>query len=218
MHDMYGMGFDPRTYALTEFPANYSIELHHWSEAAALTPVETASTADHSVTYWARAIGAARSGNVEQARKDLAEIEHVRQKMLAEKKPSAEVIARDYQEASAWVQHAEGKDEEAISTLRKLAEETDKNDNDPEAVPAREMLADLLLELKRPEAALVEYQADLKLHPNRFNGLYGAARSAEAAGQQKEASDYYTALLKSCEGAHSSRPELSHAKQLLAQK
>lgn len=218
MHDMYGMGFDPRTYALTEFPAAYAIELRHWSEAAALLPVDKANTADHSVTYWARAIGAARSGNLEQARKDLAEIENIRQKLAAEKKPEAEVIARDYQEASAWVQHAEGKDGEATATLRKLADETDKDDDDPEAIPAREMLADLLLELKRPQEALVEYRADLKLHPNRFNGLYGAAHSAEAAGQQKDASDYYSALLKSCEGGDSTRPELSHAKELLAQK
>lgn len=219
IHDMYGMDFDPQAYALTVFPADYDIELRHWSEAAALMPVEKANTGDHSVTYWARTIGAARSGNVEQAKKELAEIESVRQKLLAQKKnDQAEVIARDYQEASAWVQHAEGKDGDAIATLRKLADETDKQDNDPEVVPAREMLADLLLELKRPQEALVEYQADLKLHPKRFNGLYGAARAAEQAGKQSAANEYYATLLKSCEGGGSTRPELSHAKELLAQK
>ena len=219
MHDMYGMGTDPRTNAMIQFPASYAMELHHWSEAAALPEPEKKGTADSSVTYWARSIGAARSGSVEQAKKDLAEIEKIRQKFVTEKKTDvAEVIARDYQEASVWVQHAEGKDDDALTALRKLADETDKNDNDPESMPAREMLADLLLELKRPQEALVEYQADLKLRPKRFNGLYGAARSAEQAGKQGEANAYYATLLESCEGGSSTRPELSHAKELVAQK
>lgn len=219
MHDMYGMGTDPRTYALTEFPANYAIELHHWNDAAALSTVENANTADTSITYWARTIGAARSGNVEQAKKDLAQIEKIRQKMLTEKKKDvAEVIGRDYDEASAWLQRAEGKNDDALATLRKLADETDKHDNNPEMIPAREMLADLLLELNRPQEAFAEYQADLKLHPNRFNGLYGAAHAAEEAGKQSDANQYYATLLKACEGGSSTRPELSHARELLAQK
>jgi len=219
MHDMYGMGTDPRTYALIEFPANYAMELHHWSEAAALPEPLDKVAADSSVTYWARASGAARIGNVEQAKRDLAQIERIRQKSVADKKTdAAEVIARDYQEASAWVQHAEGKDDEALATLRKLADETDKNDNNPEIISARELLADLLLELKRPQEALVEYQSDLKLRPNRFNGLYGAARAAEQAGKQPEANAYYATLLTSCEGGSSTRPELGHAKELVAQK
>ena len=219
MHDMYGMGSDPRTYALIEFAANYAMELHHWSEAASLPEPLDKVAADSSVTYWARSIGAARSGNVEQAKRDLAQIEKVRQKSLAEKKTDvAEVIARDYQEASAWVLHAEGKDDEALAAFRKLADDTDKNDSNPETISAREMLADLLMEMKRPQEALVEYQADLKLRPKRFNGLYGAARAAEQAGKQSQANTYYATLLKSCEGGSSTRPELSHAKQLIAQK
>ncbi len=84
--------------------------------------------------------------------------------------------------------------------------------------PAREMLADLLLEAKRPQQALAEYQTDLKLNPNRFNGLYGAARAAEAAGKQSDANEYYAMLVKTCEGGDSTRPELSRAKELLAKK
>ncbi len=219
MHDMYGMGFDPRTFAMTEFPAVYDLELRHWSDAAALQPVDGASTGDHAITYWARAIGAARSGNVAQAKKDLAEIENIRQKLIAEKKTDpAEAVEQDYQEASAWVAHAESKDDEAIATLRKLADKNDKLGDEPEGIPAREMLADLLLEAKRPQQALVEYQTDLKLNPNRFNGLYGAARAAEQSGKQSEADEYYAMLLKTCEGGSSTRPELNRAKELLAKK
>jgi tetratricopeptide (TPR) repeat protein len=219
MHDMYGMGFDPRTMALSKMPADYAIELRHWSEAAALTPVEDARTGDRAITYWARGIGAARSGNVEQAKKDLAEIENIRQKLIAEKtKDFAEVVASDYQEALAWIQHAEGKDDAALATLRKLADDTDKSNEEPESVPAREMLADMLLDLKRPQQALDEFETDLKLHPNRFNALYGAAQAAEQSGDRKDADEFYSQLLKTCEGGNSTRPELSHAKELLAQK
>jgi hypothetical protein len=219
MKDMYGMGSDPRTFALTAFPAEYDLELRHWSDAAALQPVDGASTGDHVILYWARTIGAARSGNIEQAKKDLGEIENLRQKLIAEKKNGpAEATAHDYQEASAWVEHAEGKDDEALATLRKLADETDKLDDEPENIPAREMLADMLVEAKRPQQALAEYQTDLKLHPNRFNGLYGAGRAAEAAGRQSDANEYYALLVKTCEGGSSTRPELSRAKELVAEK
>ena len=122
----------------------------------------------------------------------------------------------DYQEASAWIDHAEGKDEEGIALLRKLADKNDKLGDEPEGIPAREMLADMLLESKQPQQALVEYQTDLKLNPNRFNGLYGAARTAEEAGRQNAAEEYYAVLVKTCEGGSSTRPELSRAKQLLA--
>ena len=86
MESMYGHDFDPQTNALSAFPAMYALELRHWSDAAALTPVPGALPGDLDVTYWARAIGAARSGDLTQAHKDLREIESLRQKALAEKK------------------------------------------------------------------------------------------------------------------------------------
>ena len=218
MPDMYGMGFDPRTYALSAFPAAYDVELRHWTDAAALTPVDGAPLVDRAITYLARAIGAARSGNLAQAHKDLDHLETIRKQLLREKKTElAEGVADSYREASAWVAHAEGKDDDAITTLRALADENDKL-GEQEGTPAREMLADLLLEAKRPEQALVEYQTDLRLNPNRFNGLYGAARAAEEAGKQSDATEYYALLLKTCEGGSSTRPELGRARDLLAKK
>ena len=219
MQSMYGHDFDPQTNALSAFPALYDLELRHWSEAAALQPVPGALDGDLDVTYWARAIGAARSGNLTEAHKDLREIETLRQKALTEKKPEfAEGMQQDYQEAEAWILHAEGEDDKAAGMLRVIADKNDKLGDEPESIPAREMLADLLLEAKHPQQALVEYQTDLKLNPNRFNGLAGAARSAEAAGKQTDANEYYALLLKTCEGGSSTRPELSRAKELLAKK
>jgi tetratricopeptide (TPR) repeat protein len=217
MKDMYGIGYDPHAYALTKFPALYALELHHWTEAAALTPAAGADGGDKSITYWARAISAARSGKIEEARKDIAEMESIRMEMLKNKKKSwARVVEDDEKEAGAWVAHAEGKDEEAVETLRALAVEEESTGSEPEDIPAREMLADLLLETKHAGQALTEYETDLKFNPNRFNGLYGAASAAEQAGQNEKASAYYAQLVKSCDGSNSDRPELGRAKALLA--
>ena len=102
--------------------------------------------------------------------------------------------------------------------MRPIADKEDSLGEEPEGIPAREMIADMLLEAKRPQQALAEYQTDLKLNPNRFDGLYGAARAAEAAGKQNDATEYYALLLKVCDGSNSTRPELTRARQLVAQK
>jgi tetratricopeptide (TPR) repeat protein len=197
----------------------YALELHRWAEAAALTPVPGADSVDHAVTYWARAIGAARSGNAAEARKDLAELDAIEKEFVTKKKKRyADLVADSRKEAAAWVAHAEGKNEEAIKTLSALADEEDSTGEEPTAIPAREMLADLLLEINRPEQALAEYETDLKFNPNRFDGLYGAAQAAEKAGKTQAASSYYSELVKSCAGSNSTRPELGQAKALVAQK
>ncbi len=217
--DMYGMDFDPRTDALVTFTARYALEMHHWTEAASLELIPGAETGDNSITYWARAIGAARSGNLPDARKDVAEIETIHTTLLKQKKTSfAESVEQDRQEAAAWVAHAEGNNDEAIKTLRTIAEKEEAEGDEPLAIPAREMLADMMLDMNHPEQALTEYEADLKFNPNRFNGLYGAARAAEMAGKSDKSNSYYARLVKICDGSNSGRPELSRAKSLLAQK
>ncbi|HET7871341.1 MAG TPA: hypothetical protein VFL42_02445, partial [Terriglobales bacterium] len=83
-------------------------------------------------------------------------------------------------------------------------------------IPAREMLADMLLEMNRPKDALSEYELSLSIDPNRFNGLSGAAQAAEKLQLKQKAAGYYAQLLKNCEGVNSDRPELARAKTLLA--
>jgi tetratricopeptide (TPR) repeat protein len=218
---MYGTDYDPRVYALVAFPARYELEMHHWSEAASLTPVKGAHSGDDSITYWARAIGAARSGNVSQARADVDHIDAIYKTLLNQKKKnSAEAVDQDRKEAAAWLDHADGKNDEAIAALRAIAEKQESSGDESDGgIPAREMLADLLLEMKRPEQALAEYKTGLKFFPNRFNSLYGAAQAAEMAGQASQATEYYALLVKTCEGSSSDRPELAKAKQaVVAQK
>jgi tetratricopeptide (TPR) repeat protein len=216
MHDMYGMGFDPRLFALSAFPASYALELHHWTEAAQLQVVDGASDIMHSITYCARAIGAARSGNFEQARKEIAELEAIQKKLEPTKKKDQgeyEGITDELTVAKAWLAHAEGRHEEAVRLLRSIADKEEGEAESSQGIPAHEMIGDMLLDANRPEEALVEYQAALKSDPGRFNSLYGAAHAAELAGKHDKASEYYSALVKNCEGSKSERSELQHARE-----
>ena len=216
--DMYGKGYDPHAAALAHLSALYPIEMHDWTGAAALPATEVAGTAESSMTYWARAIGSAHLRKPDDVRKDIAEIESIHKKLVAEKSEFAGAVEDDRKAAQAWLVFAEGKYDDAVEALRPIADKEDSLGEEPEGIPAREMIADMLLEAKRPQQALAEYQTDLKLHPNRFDGLYGAARAAEAAGKQKDATEYYALLLTVCDGSNSTRPELSRARELVAKK
>jgi tetratricopeptide (TPR) repeat protein len=177
------------------------------------------NTPEDSLGYWAKAVGSAHLHQPEQVRKDVSAIEAIHQKWAStDRKDFAEATENDLKQARAWLLFAEGKYDDAVEALRTIADKEDSLGDEPQGIPTREMIADMLLEAKRPSQALVEYQTDLKLNPNRFNGLYGAARAAEEAGKQAEANEYYVLLLKTCAGSSSTRPELSRAKELLAKK
>jgi len=218
-HDMYGVGIDVRVYAQANFEASYALELHDWQKAAALTPVPGADPEYAAVTYLAKAVGAARSGQIESAQKDIDELKAIAKTLRDTKKTGeADFLDREIGAPQAWIDHAQGKDDEAVKLLRPIAEKETDGFSETGYLPAEEMLGDLLLEAKRPQQALVEYQADLKQNPNRFDGLYGAARAAEEAGKQSDAEEYYALLVKTCDGGSSTRPELSRARELLAKK
>ena len=215
--NMYGSDFDPRTDTLVVFSARYALELHHWSDAASLPLVPGASVGDNAVTYWARAIGAARSGNLAEAQKDIAEIASIRKTLAKQKKTEfIDYIDADRKEAEAWLAYAQGNHDQALKVVRTIAEKQEAEGDEPLAIPAREMLADMLADMNQPIQALAEYEKDLQFNPNRFDGLYGAAHAAELAGKNTEANTYYAQLLKVCNGAASNRPELSKAKALVA--
>jgi tetratricopeptide (TPR) repeat protein len=117
----------------------------------------------------------------------------------------------------AWLAFAEKQNAEAIRQMRQVADTQDKTGKAEVDIPAREMLADMLLELKQPQEALAEYEKSMKIDPNRFNELAGAAQAAELAHQPQKASLYYAQLLKNCDdGKYSDRPALRSAKTVLA--
>jgi tetratricopeptide (TPR) repeat protein len=114
-------------------------------------------------------------------------------------------------EAEGWVAFAEGRRDEALRTLRQAATLEAEEVGESVVVPAREMLADLLVELGRPAAALREYESVLKAAPNRFNTLLGAARASMALGDRSKARAYYHLLL-AVAAPDADRAELRHAR------
>ena len=184
-------------------------------------PPNTLQPAAAPIALWARAIGAARSGDVTGAEADVKELTQ----LVADREKRARKEgygvsnekATDLREAEAWLAFAKGNPDEALQELRAAADHQDKNGGESVSVPAREMLADMLLELKRPAEALAEYKIVLKNSPNRFDGLLGAARSAQATGDAGDAQSFYAKLAEIC-GPAADRPELAEAKTYLAQK
>jgi tetratricopeptide (TPR) repeat protein len=214
--DIVGADQDEKADSRAFLSALAVLELHRWKEAASL-PAPPKGGRD---TFWARAIGASRSGDVKDAGSDVKRLEQLiadgakrrgnRSDSGSGEKPT------DLREANAWLAFALGKHDEAIAELRAAADHEDKNGGEGVGVPAREMLADMLLELKRPGDALAEYKGDLQNAPNRFDGLLGAARASQALGETASAQSYYTQLAAIC-AVGADRPELAEAKTYLAQ-
>src|SRR6267378_2140705 len=202
------------------FTARTALELHRWKEAASL-PIPPTRKDWLDTVYWARAIGAARSGDVVGAEADVKEFTQLvadrEKRARKEGYGGSNEKATDLREAEAWLSFAKGKSDEALEELHAAADHQDKNGGESVGVPAREMLADMLLELKRPADALAEYKTVLKNSPNRFDGLLGAARSAQATGNAGSAQSFYAKLAEIC-GSAADRPELAEAKTYLAQK
>jgi tetratricopeptide (TPR) repeat protein len=197
--------------------ARTALELHRWKDAASL-PIPDVRLTWQAPTYRVRVIGAARSGDLESARADMKKYLET---VAAQKKQSSEEgykEARDKSvqemEAEAWLQYAEGKRDDALKTMRAAADKEDVEYLDSLAVPAREMLGDLLLELKRPADAFKEYEAALKTSPKRFDSLYGAGHAAQLAGDSANARAYF-AKLTEISAPSADRAEISEAKTFL---
>jgi len=218
MKNMYGTDFDPTVSSLVMFSASYVLELRDWKEAVALPLLTATDDADSSITYRARAIAAARLGDLATARQNLRAIEELHTTLIRDKKPSVAInaVEEDRRVAQAWIDHAEGKNQDAIKVLREIADREKGIFSTDSGTPAHEMLGDMLLEMGQPEQALTDYEAELKLSPNRFNSLYGAGRAAENTQQPGKAIEYYQQLAKECVGATSARPELAHAQGFLS--
>ena len=217
-------------YALTAIPARYALERRQWGEAAKLSlpegalgafPLQSFGWAEARIHY-ARAVGAARTGDAAAARREVEKLAAIRQALVEVTGGYdwAKQVEIERLVASGWLAYAEGKHEEALRLMRAAAElddATDKHPVTPGAVlPAREQLGELLLELKQPAAALPEFETSLRTAPNRFNGLYGAARAARLAADRKRAETYYAKLMALCRRADGGRPEIEEAKAFLS--
>jgi hypothetical protein len=211
------------SYSIAAMPARYAIERGAWQEAMQLQPRQSNFPFTAAITHFARALGAARSGNTGAAEKDAAELERLHKGLLAANNNYwATEVEVQRLAVAAWIAHAQGKHDDALKLMRAAADLEDKTEKHivtpGRIIPARELLAEMLLELKQPALALREFEATHVREPNRFRGYYGAARAADAAGDRRKAAEYYAKLMELGKKGESSRPELARARAYVAQR
>src|SRR5439155_9927105 len=210
-------------YGFAAIPARFAIETRRWAEAALLEPRPSRFTFTEAITHFAHALGAARGGDATSARKDVERLETLRDGLTQAKQTYwAEQVEIQRRAAAAWVARADGKTTEALALMRSAADleaSTEKHPVTPgPIIPARELLGDMLMEMDQPAQALREFESSLRNSPDRFNGLYGAARAAQLAGDRKTARGYYAKIVTLSAHADSVRTELQKAREFLAQK
>lgn len=213
-------------YAIAAIPARYVLERRSWPEAASLAMPEIPFAWERfpwaeALNAYARALGAARTGDLSGAEREIARLQAFEDKLIASKdKYWADQVEVQRLAAAGMTKRAQGNDAEAIQLVRTAADlegGMDKHPVTPAAIlPARELLADLLLELDRPTEALAEYQRSLAAEPKRFRSLFGAARASERLEAPAKAREFYAMLVAQCDKADTERPELAEAKAFLA--
>ena len=211
-------------------PARLLLERRKWQEAASLelrdnvrnlAPLDQFEWGEAHV-HFARAVGAARSGNPAAARAEVDRLRAIEQGLTiaAGAYDWRTQVAIERQIADAWLAHAEGRKEEAVRLMRAAADLDDKSEKHPVTpgaiLPAREQLGELLIELDRPGEGLAEYESSLKRAPRRLAGLYGAARAARLAGEAGKAGHFYAQLLELTKDAPGNRAEISEAREFAA--
>jgi tetratricopeptide (TPR) repeat protein len=213
-------------YAFAAIPSRFALERGKWAEAAALklSPPDLAWNKfpqAEAVLVYARGLGAARIGDVAAARADSQRLQALKDAMIAGKIgywPSQ--VDFQIKTVDAWIALGEKRDDEALQLMRIAADSEEASDKHPvtpgNVVPSRQLLGEMLLDVGQPRQALVEFERSLKRDPNRFRGIYGAARAAEAAGDRPLARDYYSKLQAMAADRDSDRPELVQARAFVA--
>jgi len=223
--DMAASTFNPDAFAaffaLAASPARYMIERSDWKGAAELPVRPSKFPHVMAITYFARALGAARSGNPDAAKADIAKLAEIRDKLREAKDVywSGQVDIQ-WQIATAWTLYAEGKYDDALKAMGAAADAEDKTDKHPVTpgplTPARELYGYMLLDRGMAKEALAAFEATMAKEPNRFNGYVGAAKAAQALGDTAKAKTAYQKLVVLASAADDDRPVLAEAKAFLA--
>ena len=218
----------PAAFALAAINARPALEQGRWDDAARLTlhpsefdyPWASVPQAE-AVLIFARAIGAARSGDVPAARSNVDRLKTLKDALVQSKNDYwSQQVEIQIQEASAFIALREGRKDEALALMRAAASLEDATEKHPVVpgplVPARELLGDMLLQTGSPAEALKEFEASGRREPNRLRGYYGAARAADLSNDKGKAIAYYTKLADLTRSGDGLRPEIREAKAYLA--
>jgi tetratricopeptide (TPR) repeat protein len=213
-------------YAFAAVPARIALERQRWKEASALDarapswyPWDTVPAVE-ALTHFARALGAARSGNSSLARDALDRLAVLRDQAAASNSYWGTQVEIQRLAALAWLTYEEGQRDRALETMRQAAgleAGTEKHPVTPsEILPARELLADMLLELGEHAAAQEEYGIALERSPNRLNSVYGSGRAAELRGDELTAKMFYKQLVDLTADADTASGRVEHARSFLS--
>ncbi len=198
--DMAVSTFGPEAFgahfALAASPARYVVERGDWKGAAQLKVSPNGFPHVMAITYFARALGAARSGNPDAAKADIAKLAEMRDKLVEAKVGYwPEIVDIQRQIATAWMLYADGKYDDALKAMSAAADAEDKTEKPPVTpgplMPARELYGYMLLERGMAKEALAAFEATLAKERNRFNTYAGAAKAAQALGDTAKAKAYY---------------------------
>ena len=209
--------FLPGPYALAVSPARYAIERGDWKTAANLQVRPSPLAQVQAVTYFARALGAARSGHPEAAKVEIAKLAELHDNLKDAYWSGQVDIQR--QVAVAWTLYAEDKQSDALKAMSAAADAEDKTEKHPVTPgppkPARELYGAMLLESGHPEEALAAFEATLKKEPNRLGAYVGAAKAAEKAGDKAKAREYSKKIVSVAGDADEARAEVAGARSFL---
>ena len=208
-------------FALAASPARDMVERGDWKGAAELQVRPNKFPHVMAITYFARALGAARSGNPDAAKADIAKLAEMRDSLTAAKVGYwPHIVDIQYQIATAWQLYAEGKYDDALKAMSAAADAEDKTEKSPVTpgplAPARELYGYMLLDRGMPKEALVAFEATMAKEPNRFNGYVGAAKAAQALGDNAKAKTNYEKLIALASAGDNDRPVLAEAKAFVA--
>lgn len=206
---------------LAAVAARYALERGAWQEAALLEPRGSRWPQAEAITYFARALGSARAGKPDMAQTNIDMLAQLRIKLEQAKQPYwTEQVQVQLLAASAWTAHAKSSHDQALKLMRAAANLEDSSEKhvamENRLYPMRELLGDMLVEMKRPAEALTEYEAAMQSTPNRLRCLYGAAKAAEMAKNKPKAKVYYEKLVVLTQNADTVRPEMQQAKLYLS--
>ena len=211
----------PSQFALAASPARYMVERGDWNGAAQLPVRPSNFSHAMAITHFARALGAARAGNPEAAKADIAKLAELRDKLRDAKDAYwSQQVDIQWQVATAWMLAAEGKHDEALKVMSAASDTEDKTDKHAVTpgplAPARELYGVMLLDRGMGKEALAAFEASMAKEPNRYSGYAGAAKAAETAGDKAKAKAYSEKLVNLASEAEFERPEVTRARQLLA--
>jgi tetratricopeptide (TPR) repeat protein len=210
-------------FALASSPARYVVERGDWTAAARLQLRPRAPNQVQAITHFARALGAARSGQPDAAAAEIARLAVLRDRLRqAGEEYWSQQVDIQRQIASAWQLHATGDASGALAAMRTAVELEDQTEKSPitpgPLAPAREFYGAMLLDRGMAQEALDAFEESKVKEPNRFHGYAGAARAAETLGDRARARHNYEQLLILAADGDGNRPELALAQTFMARR